>query len=119
MNDIHTQIDELNEAIKSRPCYDEINKQIEMMETNEEVINLASIFSKAQIEYSDGLKHYDDDSKELKSLYDNLLISKNNLDSHPLVVRYYELLAEVNEPLNYLQFNLLSLFKIKKKHNCR
>lgn len=118
MESIHTLIDELALLIKDRPCYLEIEKQISLMENDNDVILLANAFSKAQMEYSDGLKHYDDDSEELKILYNNLLICKNNLDSHPIVLRYYELLSEVNEPLNYLQFNLLSLFKIRNKNGC-
>lgn len=111
MLDIHEEIDYIVNVIKSRPCYGKLKKQEEIMEQNEEVIHLASIFSKAQMDYSDGMKHYEEGSKELDALYKNLVMAKYNLDSHPIVMEYYDLFSEVNDPLNYIQFKLLSLFK--------
>lgn len=117
--DIHERIDEIAEDIKLRPCVEELKKQETLMENDLEVIRLSEEFSIAQLNYSDGLKHYSDDSNELKTLYKKMLEAKNKLDSNPIVVRYYELLSEVNEPLNYLQFNMLSLFKNKHNHSCK
>ena len=119
MQDIHSKIDDFVSLIKSRPCYEELLKQNEIMETSEEVIKLSNAFLDAQLLYSDGLKYYAEDSLELKKIYLKMRDAKMALDSNPIVKRYYELLSEYNEPLNYVQFKMLSLFKLKQNHNCR
>lgn len=113
MNNIHDCITEIAKEIKSRPCYYELKKQEELLENDEEVIRLSNDFSKAQIDYSDGLKHYEDGSIELKKLFEKVKETKTKLDSHPLVIEYYRIFSEVNEPLNYIQFKLISLFNHK------
>ena len=118
MTDIHKSIDNIAETIKSRPCVLELKRCEEMMELDEEVIRLANVFSRAQIEYSDGLKHYEEGSKELDDLYRKLKDAKFALDCHPLVMKYYDLFSEVNEPLNYIQFKLISLFT-NTRSNCK
>ena len=118
MKDILETIDEFSKLIKSQPCYLELKKQEALMMQDEETIRLSNIFSKAQLDYSDGLKHYDEDSKEIKDLYNKMLQAKYDLDSSPIVSRYYDLLQEVNEPLNYLQFTLISRLQ-SGRHNCK
>ena len=113
MNDIHECIDKIAEEIKSRPCYVALKKHEEILENDEEVIRLSTAFSKAQFDYSDGLKHYQEGSEELKKLFERVRETKTLLDSHPLVIEYYKIFSEVNEPLNYIQFKLISLFSHK------
>lgn len=114
MNDIYQKIDEIGLLLKNRESVVEIKKIEHQMETNEEVIKLVIDFEKAQNEYSFALKHYDEESIEVKKTQKNLYEKKKILDSHPLVNKYYQLLKEVNEPLRYLEMKLLSLFKINK-----
>ena len=49
----------------------------------------------------------------LKKLFEKVKETKTILDSHPLVIEYYRIFSEVNEPLNYIQFKLISLFNHK------
>jgi len=119
MEDIHTRIDQFVDLVKGRDCYKQLLKQTTLMESNEEVLRLSNIFSLAQMNYSDGLKHYQEGSEELNDLYLKMREAKMDLDDHPIVKDYYKILSEVNEPLNYVQFKMLSLFKNKHGHNCK
>ena len=114
MKDIYSKIDELGKLLNSRECVLQI-KEVEKQMVNEpRVISLVMEFEKAQREYSSSLNHYDEDSKEVLGYQKILYEKKLNLDSHPLVEKYYSLLKEVNEPLRYLEMKLLSQFKINK-----
>ena len=119
MKDIYTTIDEISELLNSRTCLIEIKEIEKEMESNQEVIDLVMKFESVQREYSSGLNHYDENSKELLEIQKRLYEAKLNLDSHPLVEKYYSLLSEVNEPLRYLEMKLLSLFKINKGDSCK
>lgn len=118
MNKILNSIERICNEIKSRDCYEKLKKIEERIEKDDEVIFLASSFNKAQLNYSDGLKHYEDGSIELQELFDEVKKTKMELDSNPLVEEYYRIFSEVNEPLNYIQFKLISLFGKKSNHSC-
>lgn len=114
MKDIYSKIDELGELLNSRECVLQIKEVEKQMENDPSVISLVMEFEKAQRDYSSSLNHYDEDSKEVLGYQRILYEKKLNLDSHPLVEKYYSLLKEVNEPLRYLEMKLLSQFKINK-----
>lgn len=114
MKDIYTKLDELSEILNSRECISKLKEIEKQMENDPCVISLVMEFEKAQRDYSSGLNHYEEDSKEVLALQKILYERKLQLDSHPLVSKYYELLKEVNEPLRYLEMKLLSQFKINK-----
>lgn len=118
MKDIHEEIEEIASLIKNREAYEKLNKLERQMENDNDVLVLSNIFMMTQREYSDALKHYDENSNEIKPYLQKMHEAKYNLDIHPLVVEYYKCLKEVNEPLRYLEFNLLSKFK-EKMGSCK
>ena len=113
MKDIHEEIISLGEFIKSRDVISKIKEIEDKMEQDEEFIRLVNLYSEAQSEYSHALDHYDDGSEELKTYLKKLHEIKTKVDTYPLSIEYYKLLSEINEPLHYLEFNLLNRFKDK------
>lgn len=111
MSDIHEKILELSNYLKSTEDYKNLFIAEEKMKNDEEVNLLVMNFEKAELAYSNGLNHFAEGSKELNSLQKDLYFAKYALDTHPLVLEYTSLLNKVNEPLKYLQFNLIDLFK--------
>jgi cell fate (sporulation/competence/biofilm development) regulator YmcA (YheA/YmcA/DUF963 family) len=111
MSDIHNLIDELAFKLKSSDDYNKLLEAEEKMKNDEEVNKLSIEFQKAELAYSNGLNHYKEGSKELSDLQRDLYFAKYALDINPLVKEYTTLLNKVNEPLKYLQFNLIDLFK--------
>lgn len=82
-----------------------------LMRENQDVLRLVNDFNLAQSEYNSCLNHFDFESEEAKKVQKVLFDAKMKLDSHPLVKEYYLLLNQVNEPLHYIELNLLSKFK--------
>ncbi len=111
MSDIHELIDELANKIKSSEDYKNLLIAEEKMKNDEEVNKLSIEFQKAELAYSNGLNHYQEGSKELSTLQRDLYFAKYALDTNEVVKEYTELLNKVNEPLKYLQYNLIDLFK--------
>lgn len=116
--DINKEINELSEKLKNSEEYIKLKEIESKMESDLEVLKLVNDFSLAQSEYNSILNHYDFESEEAKKYQKQLYECKMILDSHPLVKEYYKYLALVNEPLRYLEFNLLNLFKSNHK-NCK
>ena len=117
MKDIHEEIFELGEKLNNR---EEVKKIIEIenkLKEDLEVLKLAYNFSIAQSEYNSCLNHYDFDSKEASIYQKKLYEAKLALDLHPLVKEYNEWLVKVNEPLRYLEYNLLN--KLISAHKCK
>lgn len=117
MKDIHEEIIELGEKLNSR---EEVQRLIELekrLKEDEEVLKLAHDFSLAQSEYNSCLNHYDFESKEASVYQKKLYEAKLTLDSHPLVKEYNDCLIKVNEPLRYLEYNLLS--KLNSSYKCK
>ncbi len=111
MSDIHELIDDLANKIKSSEDYKNLLIAEETMKNDEEVNKLSINFQKAELAYSNGLNHYKEGSKELSDLQRDLYFAKYALDTNPKVMEYTSLLNKVNEPLIYLQYNLIDLFK--------
>lgn len=114
MKDIHEEINDITDYLKSQKSYSRLKDIEEKMENDPHVIALSLAFQKTQRDYSDGLKHYEEDSIELNELQRKMFEAKYELDSLDLVKEYYNCLKEVNEPLRYLEYNLLSKFKFKE-----
>ena len=116
--DINEEILLLGEKLRNRDEYLKLKEIEKKMETNLEVLKLVNDFSLAQSEYNSCLNHFDAYSPQAMNYQKKLYESKLKLDSHPLVVEYYKFLSIVNEPLRYIEFNLLDLFKTKHI-NCK
>jgi cell fate (sporulation/competence/biofilm development) regulator YmcA (YheA/YmcA/DUF963 family) len=115
---IYEKIIDLADLLNNREEVKELHKLEEKMESNEEVIRLSINKSTFESEYSDLLNYYSPTSKEAKESLKKLYEAKLALDNHPLVREYYELFRKVNEPLHYLEFNLLNKFTTSKYGNC-
>lgn len=111
MNDIYKEIENLVEVLKNQEDYVALKKVEKEMREDLEVLKLSNDFSLAQSEYNACLNHYSYDSDEAKKYQKKLHQVKYQLDTHPRVLKYTELLSKVNEPLWYLEYNLLSKFK--------
>ena len=107
MKDIHIKIQELGELIKDQEAYRKLIELDKQMNEDDEVLKLVNDFSLAQSEYNSVLNHFDFESPEAKKSQKLLFAAKLRLDSHPLVQEYNECLKEVNEPLRYLEYNLI------------
>ena len=115
MKDIHEKIDDIVEAIKSRPEYEKLKDIEKRMNEDDEVLKLVNDFNLAQSEYNSCLNHYAFDSEPAKKVQKVLYEAKLNLDNHPLVREYYQMLSAVNEPLYYLEYNLLNRITVHTK----
>ena len=108
MKDIHEKMDDISDLIKGREVYQRLKEIESKMNEDLEVLKLANDFNLAQSEYNSCLNHYAFESEEAKKYQRRLYEAKLSLDEHPLIKEYYECLKEVNEPLRYLEFNLLN-----------
>lgn len=99
-------------SMDERKLIKEIEDQIFSSPT---CLELISSFQKAQEDYNFALKIKDssETQKKQKSLYE----AKLKLDSNKDIKEYNRLLSVINEPLHYLEFNLISLFQ-KGNHSC-
>ena len=105
----------LKELMETDERVIKLKKDEEEMENNEEVMRLSYIFSCAQNEYNDILKHFKVDSEEAKKYQKKLYEAKTNLDSHPLVRKYLQSYQEVRLIYNKIQ---KEIFKPFNNHEC-
>ena len=92
----------------------ELDKQIN---ENEEIMKLAYKKDMALLSYEDCLKHFKEDSKEVKEAQKALYEAKLSLDKHPLVIEYnnaYKLVRELYNKINEVLFR-----KFGETHNCK
>lgn len=74
-----------------------LNKLEKEISNNEEIMALAYKKDVASTYYSDLLKIYKDDSKEVELARKNLYEAKKALDSYPLIVEYNKAYSEVKK----------------------
>lgn len=115
---IYEEIIELSDELNNREEVRLLKEIEKKMEEDEEVVRLSLVKSTYESEYSDLLNYFSPTSKEAKESLKKLYEAKLALDNHPLVKEYYELFRKVNEPLHYLEFNLLNKFTTSKFGNC-
>ncbi len=92
--------------------YQEIEKELI---NNEEVRRLSKEMNQALDAYNEVLRWYQSTSPICEEKKKILHEKKLALDSHPLVQEYLKVYNEANEPFVYLERNLLSRFRRKKK----
>lgn len=112
LNELESQIINRIKSMKERELIQEVEEKIFSSPT---CLSLISDFQKAQEDYNFALKINDseDVSKKQKLLYK----AKLALDNNEIIKEYNNLLSIINEPLHYLEFNLISLFQ-KGNHSC-
>lgn len=114
MENIDEKILELSDLLRSREEVKKIKELEIKIKDDKEILKLQNEFNIAQSEFNSALNHYSFNSKEIKPFQIQLANAKMKLDNNPLISEYYLLLNKVNEPLHYIELNLLSLFKDKK-----
>lgn len=115
---IYQEIEQIAKLLLDREEVKLLKEVEKKMENDEEVIRLSMIKSTYESEYSSILNYSSPSSSEAKAALKKLYEAKLNLDNHPLVKQYYDLFRKVNEPLHYLEFNLLHKFTTSKYGTC-
>lgn len=87
----------INESLKNDYAFKQLNEVEKEINNNDEVIKLAYKKDVYCSEYSDLLKIYKDDSKEVKESLKRLNEAKAALDNHPLVKKYLKLYSEAKQ----------------------
>lgn len=105
----------LKDAINNDPRVLDLLKKEKNMEENEEVMVLSYHYSRAQDEYNNALKHYKEDSDEIKIYQKKLFEAKQKLDSHCLVKDYLKAYKEVR--LMYKEIEELIINPFIRKHD--
>lgn len=91
MNEIlENKVQALKEEIHNSEEYKKLVELNKLIESNEEVMKLAYLKDMASVKYEDSLKHFKEDSIEVKEAQKELHKAKLNLDNHPLVKQYNE-----------------------------
>ena len=70
----------------------------------------AYYFQRAQDEYNDALRHYKEESEEVKKAQKTLFEKKKALDEHPLVQAYLKAYKAVREVYEEIQQTLFEPF---------
>lgn len=87
-----------------------LNNLDKEISSNEEIMSLAYKKDVASTNYSDLLKIYKDDSREVVNARKALYEAKKNLDSHPLIVSYNKAYRDVKELLDEINKSLFNDF---------
>lgn len=110
--------DKLVDAILNMEERKILKEKEENMLNSKEVNELILSFQKALDDYNFALKSLGENSPITKDFQKKLHYHKYHLDIHPLVKEYNDYLIKCNEPLHYLENNLISLFKRRGDHRC-
>ncbi len=113
-DDLENKIEAIAHEIKNMDERKKLEELSTKMENDPEVIKLSLIFQNAQENYNFALKHFKEDSEEVKKAQKSLYEAKKNLDEHPLVKEYNAFYVASNEPLRYLELNLIYKLNSKK-----
>ena len=117
MNDaLINSLNELKIAIEKDPRVLKLNELDAMLNKDEEVMRLAYQKDAAVTEYEDALKHFKEDSIEVRTAQKKLYEAKLKLDLHPLVKQYNEAYKEVRKI--YDEINEKIFKKFYNKTSC-
>ena len=108
MKDIYSLSYELKDLLNNDERIILLNKLEKEMNENEEVMALAYQKDLAINEYSDALNHFDRNSEAVKKAQHRLRLTKEALDSHPLVRDYLKAYSEVRDMIYQLNDILFS-----------
>ena len=112
MNDsLANSLTNLKEAIEKDERVLRLSELDKKLNENEEVMKLAYKKDMALVSYEDALKHFKEDSKEVRDAQKRLNEAKLSLDNHPLVKEYNEAYKDVRLLYNKINEELFSRFK--------
>lgn len=102
------KITKLKDEIDNSPEVKELNRLNELLENNNEVMRLCYKKDIAVTNYEDALKHFGDNSPEVKNAQKELYQAKLALDSNDLVKQYneqYKIVKKIYDKINEEIFN--------------
>ena len=114
---MNPNIEILKESLENDSRVLRLNELDKQINENEEIMKLAYKKDMALLSYEDSLKHFKEDSKEVKDAQKALYEAKLSLDKHPLVIEYnnaYKLVRELYNKINEVLFK-----KFGETHNCK
>ena len=110
--------EELIEKLNSLPERDKLKEIEQKIMSDLECRKLIDIFQQAQDDYNFYLKSFGEKHEYSKPAQKRLYEAKLKMDEHLLIKEYNSLLKAINEPLRYIEYNLISLFSRKRGHTC-
>ncbi len=116
-NIILEKVYNLKEVLDRDPRVLDLLMKEKNMEENEEVMVLSYHYSRAQDEYNDALKHFQEDSDEMRVYQKRLYETKQCLESHYLVREYLNSYKEVR--LIYKKIEDLIIAPFFDKSKCK
>ena len=117
MNDaLLLSLENLRDCIESDPRVLRLNELDKKLNEDEEVMKLAYQKDMALLSYEDALKHFKEDSKEVRDAQKRLHEAKLQLDLNSLVKQYNEAYKEVR--LMYEKINKILFDPFMDKSRC-
>ena len=110
--------EELIEKLNSLPEREKLKEIEQKILSDLECRKLIDIFQQAQDDYNFYLKSFGENHQYTKTAQKRLYEAKLQMDEHLLIKEYNSLLKAINEPLRYIEYNLISLFSRKRGHTC-
>ena len=107
---LYSKVLKLKEAIEKDERIILLNQIEKEMEECDEVMKLSYKKDMACIAFNDALKHFSNDSKEVKDAQHDLYVAKLNLDNHPLIQKYNSLYKEVKKIYSLINKELFGPF---------
>lgn len=100
----------LQHAIENDERVQRLVQKEKEMEEDEEVMVLSYHFSLAQNDYNDALRHFSEESEEVRKAQRVLFEKKKQLDEHPKVRAYLLAFQEVRHMYDQMQMDLFDPF---------
>lgn len=89
-----------------------LNEIDQKLSNDEEVMKLSYRKDAASVEFEDALRHFTEDSLEVKSTQKKLYQAKLELDNHDLVKRYNKAYREVKKIYSYISKEIFGDFAL-------
>lgn len=106
------------EEILSMPERQLLKQKEQEMLNDSKALILIDSFHKAMDDYNFALKSFGENNEITINFQKELYKSKLAMDQYPIIKEYNELLSKCNEPLRYIENNLIRQFKGKKVGKC-
>lgn len=111
-NSLMNKLEELKVLLNEDERIIHLNELDEQLSNNEEVMKLSYKMDMLSVEYSDTLKHFKEESKEVNDVQTRLYKAKLELDSHPLVKSYNDAYKKVKDLYRYINKEIFGDFAL-------
>ena len=117
-NKLNKLEEELIEKLNSLPERDKLKEIEQKILSDQECRKLIDVFQQAQDDYNFYLKSFGENHEYTRNAQKRLYEAKLKMDEQLLIKEYNDVLKVINEPLRYIEYNLISLFSRKRGHTC-